>query len=83
MFFTIYIPIVLSAIALSVLLVWLFLPVFTMAILSTAAIALPIQLNPVNILIASITIISVFTITCLIAWWLQGRIKPIMLLKGV
>ena len=83
MFFTIYIPIVLSAIALSVLLVWLFLPVFTMAILSTAAIALPIQLNPVNILIASITIISVFTITCLIAWWLQGRVKPIMLLKGV
>ena len=83
MFFTIYIPIVIGAILLSILLVWLFLPIFTMAILSTAAISLPISLNFANIIISTFSIISIFTITCLIAWWLQGRVKPIMLLKGV
>ena len=83
MFFAIYVPIVTVAIALAILLVWAFLPVFSLTILQTAAIALPIRLTITSIITTAIAISSIFTLTCLGAWWLQGRIKPVMLLKGV
>ena len=83
MFFSIYVPIVVVAILLSILLVWLIIPSFLSQILATTSILLPMSLSFVHVLIAAGIIIFVFAITCMIAWMVQGRVKPIMLLKEV
>ena len=81
MFFSIYVPIVFISIFLSMLVVWLFIPVFLSSILSVTSILLPISLNFIHILIAFGIVSFVFALTCIISWIIQGRIKPIILLK--
>ena len=81
MFFSIYVPIVFISIFLSMLVVWLFIPVFLSSILSVTSILLPINLNFIHILIAFGIVSFVFALTCIISWIIQGRIKPIILLK--
>lgn len=82
MFFSIYIPIVILAIILSSLIVWALLPIFAASILATSSIALPLNLSIIHVLITTLTITTIFTITCIAAWMAQGRINPIILLKG-
>lgn len=83
MFFFIYIPVVLIAVALSILVVWAMIPAFVSTILSTTSIALSINLSFWHILAAFGIISFIFAITCLIVWFAQGRVKPVMLLKGM
>ena len=81
MFFSIYIPIVLISVILSILVVWLFIPFFLSSIMSTTSILLPMGLNIIHILITFGIVSFIFALTCMISWIIQGRIKPIILLK--
>ncbi|WP_022935071.1 ABC transporter permease [Mesomycoplasma moatsii] len=83
MFFSIYIPIVFISILFSILVVWLIIPTFLSTILATTSILLPMNLSIIHVLIASGILTFVFAITCMIAWIVQGKIKPIVLLKEV
>lgn len=83
MFFSIYVPIVFVSILFSVLIVWLIIPAFLSTILATTSILLPMNLSIIHILIASGILTFIFAITCMIAWMVQGKIKPIVLLKEV
>ncbi|MBD5423281.1 MAG: ABC transporter permease [Mycoplasma sp.] len=83
MFFSIYIPIVLISILISIGIVWLFIPLFLSAVLSTTSILIPISLTFWHILATLGIVLFIFVITSLISWIIQGRIKPIILLKGV
>ncbi len=83
LFFSIYVPIVAISILASILIVWLVIPAFLSSILATTSILLPMSLSFVDVLIASGILIFVFAITCMAAWMIQGRVKPIMLLKEV
>lgn len=83
MFFSIYVPIVFVSILVSVLIVWAVIPAFLSTILATSSILLPVSLSFVDVLIAAGILTFIFAVTCMIAWFVQGRIKPIMLLKGV
>lgn len=81
MFFSIYVPIVIISILLSMLVVWAFIPLFLSSILSVTSILLPIHFTFIHTLIAFGIVSFVFAITCIISWIIQGRIKPIILLK--
>lgn len=83
MFFSIYIPIVITSILFAALVVWLVIPTFLSAILTTSSILLPISLSFIDILITLGITSFIFAVTCMIAWFVQGRVKPIILLKGV
>lgn len=83
MFFSIYIPIVFASILFAILIVWLTIPTFLSTILATTSILLPINLSLIDILITLGITSFIFATTCMIAWFVQGRVKPIMLLKGV
>lgn len=83
MLFSIYVPIVIISLLLSILLTWFVIPVFAYAVLTASSIALTINISFINILISSLIVIGVFSITCIISWIIQGRIKSIVLLKGV
>lgn len=83
MFFIIYIPVVLLSVLTAALVVWLILPAFLSYLLSTTSIYLIINISFLHILISTGIISFIFAITCLIAWYVQGRVKPVMLLKEV
>lgn len=81
MFFSIYVPIVFVSIFLSMLIVWTLIPIFLSSILSMTSILLPIHLSFIHILIAFGIVSFIFAFTCIVSWIIQGRIKPIILLK--
>lgn len=83
MFFSIYLPIVVSAILISFLINWLFLPWFLSTVLASTSILLPVQLSFSHMMIVLFIILGIFTSICGISWFAQGRIKPIILLKKV
>ena len=58
-------------------------PAFSSAVLATSSIALPLGLSVSKVIYSYLTVIGIFVITCIAAWMIQGRIKPIILLKGV
>ncbi|MBR2848948.1 MAG: ABC transporter permease, partial [Mycoplasmataceae bacterium] len=83
MFFSIYLPIILFSTLFAVLIVWLILPVFVSTILSTTSILLSVQLSFSSVCLSILIVSLIFALTFGISWWTQGRIKPIVLLKGV
>lgn len=83
MFFLIYLPIILFSTLFAVLIVWLILPVFVSTILSTTSILLSVQLSFSSVCLSILIVSLIFALTFGISWWTQGRIKPIVLLKGV
>ena len=83
MFFSIYVPIVVISIAAAALIVWAIIPAFLSTILASTSILLPMNLSIIHVLIASGILIFIFAITCMVSWIVQGKIKPITLLKEV
>ena len=83
MFFSIYLPIILFSTLFAVLIIWLTLPVFVSTILSTTSILLSVHLSFASVCLSIIIVSLIFALTFGISWWAQGRIKPIVLLKGV
>lgn len=82
LFFSLYIPIIILSILLSIPLTMGLIIVFTNIVNSSVLISLSISMNFLNVLISSLVVIVVFALTSLISWINLNKIKPIMLLKG-
>ncbi|MDK2819694.1 MAG: ABC transporter permease [Mycoplasmataceae bacterium] len=82
LFFSLYVPIIILSILLSIPLTMGLIAAFTSIVNSSVLISLSVSVNFVNILLSSTIVVVVFSLTSLISWINLSKIKPIMLLKG-
>ena len=82
LFFSLYIPIIIIAIVLSIPISMLVINMFSATVTSTTLISLSISLGVTDVLFSSLIVLLIFMATTLLSWFNLNRIKPIMLLKG-
>ncbi|MGL4183877.1 MAG: FtsX-like permease family protein [Metamycoplasmataceae bacterium] len=82
MFLSIYFPILLIAILISIPFSIGLISLFTTFILQTSLTLLPISLSAISVLGGSLFVLVIFSMSLLLSWYNVNRIKPILLLKG-
>ncbi|MGL5522217.1 MAG: FtsX-like permease family protein [Metamycoplasmataceae bacterium] len=82
MFLSIYFPILLAAVLISIPFSLGLISLFTTFILQTSLTLLPISLSAISILGGSLFVLVIFSMSLLLSWYNVNKIKPILLLKG-
>lgn len=82
MFFSIFIPFIIVAILIAIPIAMLMIQFFSLFLISTASISIPISLSFKNILITFLIILGIFIATSSLSWAKINKIKAIDLLKG-
>ncbi|MBN4084070.1 ABC transporter permease [Mycoplasma sp. CSL10166] len=82
MFFGIYVPFIIISILISLPIAFGMMVVFTSFLTTAASISIPLILSPLNILLTSTVVLSIFVLTAVLSWFNINRIKAIDLLKG-
>ncbi|RIV16723.1 ABC transporter permease [Mycoplasmopsis gallopavonis] len=82
MFFGIYIPFILTALAIAIPLGIGFMLIFGGFLTSTAAIAVPLNITLLTVLLTVLVVFLIFTLTSILIWRSINKIKAIDLLKG-
>ncbi|MGL5643729.1 MAG: FtsX-like permease family protein, partial [Metamycoplasmataceae bacterium] len=81
LFFSLYIPIIILAILLSIPLTMALISFFSAFVNSSILISLGISLKATDVLLSTLFVSTIFGVSSLIAWFGLNRIKPIVLLK--
>ncbi|MGL5205597.1 MAG: ABC transporter permease [Metamycoplasmataceae bacterium] len=81
LFFSLYIPIIILAILLSIPLTMALISFFSAFVNSSILISLGISIRATDVLISTLFVSAIFGFSSLIAWFGLNRIKPIVLLK--
>ncbi|MGL5438679.1 MAG: ABC transporter permease [Metamycoplasmataceae bacterium] len=82
MFLSIYFPILLVAVLISIPFSLGLISLFTTFILQTSLTLLPISLSAISVLGGSLFVLVIFSMSLLLSWYNVNKIKPILLLKG-
>lgn len=82
MFFSVFIPFIVLAIALAIPIVILMIFAFNKFLLASSSIALPLVLTPLHIFLTALVIFGIFIITSFATWISISKMKPVDLLKG-
>ncbi|UUD35245.1 ABC transporter permease [Mycoplasmopsis caviae] len=82
MFFGVFIPFIILAIALSIPVVLLMIFTFNKFLLASSSISLPLVLTPLHVFLTTIVIFAIFIATSFVTWYSIAKMKPVDLLKG-